>query len=127
MVEQGRIDESPIFSSAGSILPLGGIIMTEVFRVLALSMFEAMNLRTSTASCSKPLTASSESRCTTKGVEQIQFIAILHWNSALAHMSPSGPDAMCSTSVEETQGLGKMSNSHPDEVSPDEKRRTCLF
>eukprot|EP00095_Tigriopus_kingsejongensis_P005529 maker-scaffold282_size228295-snap-gene-1.24 protein:Tk05529 transcript:maker-scaffold282_size228295-snap-gene-1.24-mRNA-1 annotation:"hypothetical protein DAPPUDRAFT_306029" len=61
MVEQGRIDESPIFSSAGSILPLGGIIMTEVFRVLALSMFEAMNLRTSTASCSKPLTASSES------------------------------------------------------------------
>eukprot|EP00095_Tigriopus_kingsejongensis_P009197 maker-scaffold299_size217019-snap-gene-1.25 protein:Tk09197 transcript:maker-scaffold299_size217019-snap-gene-1.25-mRNA-1 annotation:"hypothetical protein BRAFLDRAFT_275193" len=32
MVEQGRIDESPIFSSAGSILPLGGIIMTEVFR-----------------------------------------------------------------------------------------------
>eukprot|EP00095_Tigriopus_kingsejongensis_P003560 maker-scaffold1514_size37881-snap-gene-0.6 protein:Tk03560 transcript:maker-scaffold1514_size37881-snap-gene-0.6-mRNA-1 annotation:"bcs-1 protein" len=35
MVEQGRIDESPIFSSAGSILPLGGIIMTEVFRQLS--------------------------------------------------------------------------------------------
>eukprot|EP00095_Tigriopus_kingsejongensis_P010921 maker-scaffold238_size242079-snap-gene-1.19 protein:Tk10921 transcript:maker-scaffold238_size242079-snap-gene-1.19-mRNA-1 annotation:"unnamed protein product" len=50
MVEQGRIDESPIFSGAGSILPLGGIIMTEVFMVLASSMFEAMNLRISTAS-----------------------------------------------------------------------------